>query len=164
MCLQQGGGLMANLIRRLTLSSALGALAILSLSACTTSGDGNGKTERLAPCPDSPNCVSTLSTDDEHRIEPIEFEGSAQAAKEQLLAIVRSMPRTRIVDDDGLYVHAEFRSRVFRFVDDVEFYIDADAGLVQFRSASRKGYSDLGVNRRRMEEIRDAFVAATPRI
>ena len=71
------------------------------------------------------------------------------------------MPRTRIAEDDGYYVHAEFRSRVFRFVDDVEFLLDDATGQIYFRSASRVGRSDLGVNRRRMEAIRDAFASAT---
>lgn len=70
------------------------------------------------------------------------------------------MPRTRIRRDEAAYLHAEFRSLIFRFVDDVEFLLDADAGVIHVRSASRLGYSDLGVNRRRVEAIRQAFSAS----
>lgn len=67
------------------------------------------------------------------------------------------MPRTRIVKEDGVYLHAEVRSFLFRFVDDLEFLIDTEQSLIHMRSASRTGYSDLGVNRRRVEHVRKAF-------
>jgi uncharacterized protein (DUF1499 family) len=114
---------------------------------------------RLRACPSSPNCVSSQDPDEDHRIEPLHFEGSAAAARARLLEVVKSMPRTRIVTDEEDYVHAEFRSFLFRFVDDVEFLIDAEAGRIEVRSASRTGYSDLGVNRRRVETLRAAFEA-----
>jgi uncharacterized protein (DUF1499 family) len=69
------------------------------------------------------------------------------------------MPRARVVKDEGNYMHAEFTSRIFRFVDDVEFVIDDAHKVIHFRSASRLGYSDFGVNRKRMEEIRKRFDA-----
>lgn len=116
---------------------------------------------RMAPCPSSPNCVSTLSDDEEHSIDPLTFQGSSQEAKDKLLPIIRDMPRTKVVEDDGPYIHAEFRSLIFRFVDDVEFMIDEEAGVIHFRSASRLGYGDMGVNRRRMEDIRRAFEGAS---
>ena len=112
---------------------------------------------RLASCPDKPNCVSTQSDDSRHSIEPIRFTDSADAARERLRVVLGNLPRTKIVTDRGNYVHAESRSRLFRFVDDVEFWIDEAAGLIHFRSASRVGHSDFGVNRRRAEDIRKAF-------
>ena len=66
-------------------------------------------------------------------------------------------PRITIVREEEGYMHAEARSLLFRFVDDVEFLLDADNRLIHVRSASRTGYSDLGVNRRRVERIRTAF-------
>jgi uncharacterized protein (DUF1499 family) len=63
------------------------------------------------------------------------------------------MPRSRLVSSRDGYLHAEFRSRLLGFVDDVEFSIDEAEQLIHFRSASRVGYSDLGVNRKRMEEF-----------
>jgi uncharacterized protein (DUF1499 family) len=114
----------------------------------------------LAPCPDSPNCVSTQAEDDDHRMAPIPYTGSPEAAKGRLVSIVTSMPRTRVVEETPQYLYVEFRTAIMRFADDVEFYIDEAAGVIHFRSASRLGYSDMGVNRRRMEEVRRAFAAS----
>lgn len=72
---------------------------------------------------------------------------------ERLKSIVAGMPRAKVVSSTDRYLHAEFTSALFRFVDDVEFLIDPDAKQIHFRSASRVGYSDLGANRRRMEAI-----------
>jgi uncharacterized protein (DUF1499 family) len=69
------------------------------------------------------------------------------------------MPRATIVTAEPEYIYAEFRSRLLSFVDDVEFYLDDSAKLIHFRSASRLGRGDLGVNRQRMEEIRQRFGA-----
>ncbi len=112
---------------------------------------------RLAPCPASPNCVATQSGQGEQRMAPLPFHGSPAEAMKRLKQIIQGMPRTRIVTADESYLHAEFVSALFRFVDDVEFLIDPEEGVIQFRSASRVGYSDLGANRRRMEAIQRAF-------
>lgn len=85
---------------------------------------------------------------------PWPFQGSPQEAMDRLKGIVGAMPRARIVEAADNYLHAEFTSALFRFVDDVEFLIDPAAHVIHFRSASRVGYSDLGANRRRMEELR----------
>ncbi|MBN1261957.1 MAG: DUF1499 domain-containing protein [Anaerolineae bacterium] len=108
---------------------------------------------RLAPCPESPNCVSTWAQDEIHRMEPAPFATPAAQAHAKLLEIIHALPRTRIVTDTPTYVYAEFRTPTFYFIDDVEFVIDEEAGVIHFRSASRLGYSDLGLNRRRLEEI-----------
>lgn len=86
-------------------------------------------------------------------MEPIPYRGTLREARRRLVDIARAMPRTTVVAERENYLHIEFRSRLFRFVDDVEFYLEEEPGLIQFRSASRLGYSDLGVNRRRMKEI-----------
>ena len=109
---------------------------------------------RLAHCPSSSNCVSSLADDDMHRIAPLPFSGAAAAAIGRIEGIVRSLPRTSVVTATETYLHAEFRSAVFRFVDDAEFYADESAGMIQVRSASRVGSLDLGVNRKRIEDIR----------
>ncbi len=111
----------------------------------------------LAACPDSPNCVSTEANDREHRMESLSFDGSAREAMERIKAIVASFPRTTLVDERENYLHFEFTSALFRFVDDVEFLIDEPSGKIEFRSASRVGRGDLGANRRRMEQIASAF-------
>jgi uncharacterized protein (DUF1499 family) len=108
----------------------------------------------LNPCPSSPNCVSTQAQDESHAIAPFRYQRTRAEAKEALKAIIRSLPRTKLVEEDDTYLHYEFTSLLLRFVDDVEFLFDDEAKTIHFRSASRTGYGDLGVNRRRMEEIR----------
>jgi uncharacterized protein (DUF1499 family) len=114
----------------------------------------------LAPCPSSPNCVSSLATDDAHRGAPLAYRGDAAAAMQRLRSVIAALPRTRIVSADDTAVRAEFTSRLFRFVDDVDCVADPAAGVIQIRSASRVGYSDLGANRKRVDAIRAAFDAA----
>jgi uncharacterized protein (DUF1499 family) len=134
----------------------------LFIFGCSGAQPGNlgVKDGGLASCPSSPNCVSTKAGDREHGIAPLVFTGPAREAKKRLLDVISSMKRARIVTDDGDYLHVEFTSALFRFVDDVEFVIDESAHKIEFRSASRLGYSDLGVNRKRMEEIRRRFNAS----
>jgi len=114
---------------------------------------------KLPACPDSPNCVSSQSSDKQHAVEPLRYEGSAETALRQLIEAVRGMKRAKVVYSDTRYVHAAFTSFLFRFVDDVEFLLDEGTKTIHLRSASRVGYSDLGVNRRRAEEIRTRFDA-----
>jgi uncharacterized protein (DUF1499 family) len=134
----------------------VGALAMMSLFSGKPSNLGvtNG---RLGECPSSPNCVSTQAIDTDHRMEPIPFTGSSDEAMQRINDLIGDMPRTKIVTVEDDYLHVEFRSAFFRFVDDVEFLIDPEEQVFHFRSASRVGYSDLGVNRRRMVQIRNAF-------
>jgi uncharacterized protein (DUF1499 family) len=112
---------------------------------------------RLTACPDSPNCVSSQSADPRHAIDPLRYAGTAEKARELLIEAVSGMKRARIVAAEERYIHAEFTSALFRFVDDVEFLLDSETKTIHVRSASRVGYSDLGVNRRRVEEIRSRF-------
>lgn len=108
----------------------------------------------LPPCPASPNCVSTQARDEGHAIAPFRYRKSLAEAKEGLKEVVRSLPRTKLVEEEESYLHYEFTSLLLRFVDDVEFLFDDETKTIHFRSASRTGYGDLGVNRKRMEEIR----------
>lgn len=109
---------------------------------------------QLAPCPSSPNCVSSQSQDAEHSIEPLTFKTTPEVAFADLKTIVQSLERTRIITETADYLYVEFTSKLMGFVDDVEFYLDKTANAIQVRSASRLGESDLGVNRRRVETIR----------
>lgn len=129
---------------------------ILSLMAArpTNLGASNG---RLTPCPGSPNCVCTQADDAGHRIAPLEFRGPSAAAMQRLKAVIATQPRMKIVSETDTYLHVEATTRIFRFVDDVEFLIDEAGGVIHFRSASRVGYGDLGTNRIRMERIRAAW-------
>ena len=108
----------------------------------------------LGSCPTSPNCVSTRAQDEGHAIAPISYRKPRAEAKEALKEVIRSLPRTKLVEEDETYLHYEATSLLFRFVDDVEFLFDDQAKSIHFRSASRTGYGDLGVNRKRMEQVR----------
>lgn len=115
----------------------------------------------LAHCPDSPNCVSSLLDEEiSHRVDPIAAPGGA-ATLARAAGVLRAMPRTRIVTERPGYVHAECRSAFFGFVDDLELLVDESEGVIQVRSMARVGYSDFGVNRKRVEALR-ATLAATP--
>lgn len=132
-----------------------GCLIMFVTSAMTARPSDIGVVDgKLAAVPESPNCVSTMAQDEQHSIAPLSFSGSQAEAMRKLRAIVAGMPGATIVEERDTYLYAEFRSRLFRFVDDVEFLIDEEAEVIHFRSASRVGHSDLGVNRARMEQIR----------
>jgi uncharacterized protein (DUF1499 family) len=144
--------------------SSIISLGIL-VAGCTGSrpmnlGVHDGK---LAPCPASQNCVSSQSNDKTHAVEPIRFSGTSAEAMADLKKIISGMPRNRIVTETETYLHAEFTSALFRFVDDVEFWLDESTRTIHLRSASRIGSSDLGVNRKRVEDLRLALNALRPK-
>lgn len=109
---------------------------------------------QLVPCPSSPNCVSTQAQNEDHAIAPFRYQKTRAETKEALKAVIRSLPRTKLVEEDETYLHYEFTSLIMRFVDDVEFLFDDETKIIHFRSASRIGRSDFGVNRKRMEHLR----------
>ena len=112
---------------------------------------------RLLPCPDSPNCVSSQSTDPVHFIEPLRYTGNLADARQKLIDLLETLKRARLISVETNYIHAEFRSLIFNFVDDVEFYFSPEDLIIHVRSASRTGYYDFGVNRRRVEWLRVTF-------
>jgi uncharacterized protein (DUF1499 family) len=110
---------------------------------------------KLAACPASPNCVSSFSQDAEHQIEPLAYTSSPAEAMAKLKGAIESSGKTKIITATDNYLYAEFTSALMGFVDDVEFLVDDGAKVIHVRSASRLGQSDLGVNRKRIETIRD---------
>lgn len=114
---------------------------------------------QLAPCPDSPNCVSTQAAASSQQMPPLPYTGSLAEAKERLLAVVQAMPRVTLMTDQDNYLAFVFRTRLIGYPDDVEFYFDDSAKLIHFRSASRLGKGDMGINRARMESISKTFMA-----
>jgi uncharacterized protein (DUF1499 family) len=116
----------------------------------------------LRPCPGTPNCVSTEATDTLHSMPPVAFAESPALAQRRARAALDAEPRTRVVLERPGYLRAEARSRLLRFVDDVEIVIDSAAGVFRFRSASRLGRSDLGVNRARMQRVTALLAEMTP--
>jgi len=109
---------------------------------------------RLQPCPGTPNCVSSDAADPRHATEPFRLAVPASEAWGAIRTAVAGMSRTRIVQDTGAYLHAECRSALFGFVDDLELERRPPDGLVAVRSAARLGSYDFGVNRRRVETLR----------
>ena len=116
----------------------------------------------LAPCPKTPNCVSTQASDPDKHMAPIPFTGDLDTARTRLLALLLRESRVKVVETREDYVHAVFTTRLMRFKDDVEFALDAEAGLIHFRSASRVGHSDWGANRHRMERVTTKFLELDP--
>lgn len=136
--------------------------AVRWANSCSRPAHANGVAHKqLAGCPDRPNCISTRAERPEQSIAPFLVEDAPKDALATLETIIESMPRSQIVSSREHYLHAEFRSRIFGFVDDVEFLIDESEGAIHFRAAARVGHSDLGVNRSRMEKIREQYEAVS---
>ena len=111
----------------------------------------------LSPCPETPNCVVSQNGDAIHAIAPIEYHTDLATARETLLKVLRVVPRTEVIEHTDNYIRAQSKSRIFKFIDDLEFYFPSDEPVIHLRSAARVGESDLGVNRRRSEQIRLAM-------
>ena len=115
--------------------------------------------KRLSPCSGKPNCVSSLNFDDKNFVEPLTYYGDRDDARDLLIEIIKSINSRGTVISRGNYVHAEFISSLFGFTDDVEFILEDCHRKIQLKSASRVGFYDLGMNRRRIEKIRRMFNA-----
>lgn len=143
----------------LTVSTILGGqMGLLSGKRPVGLGVQNGQ---LKPAPSSPNCVNSQAMTEYHKIAAFAIKGDPQAAFERLKAIVTAMPMAKVIESKPGYLYAEYTSKLLGYVDDVEFYLDEKDGVIQVRSASRLGRSDLGVNRKRVEAIRSAYSAGS---
>ncbi len=116
---------------------------------------------RLKAPPATPNAVHSQVTEGYHAIAPLRYTGPRDAAMRKLVEIVRAAPRTLIVTQTSDYLYVEYGSPLMGFVDDVEFWFPPEDGVVHVRSASRLGSSDLGVNRKRVEQIRAQLAGET---
>ncbi|MGB3693779.1 MAG: DUF1499 domain-containing protein [Spirulinaceae cyanobacterium] len=112
---------------------------------------------KLTPCPGTPNCVNSQSDRPQEEIPPLAYDSTPEVAMAKLKGVVEGMERTKIVEESSHYLYAEFTSKLMGFVDDVEFHLNEATKVIDVRSASRLGKSDLGVNRQRVEEIREKF-------
>ena len=108
----------------------------------------------LAPCPNSPNCVSSLSGSKDHWVAPLEASDTRDTSLQRVQSVLDSLPRVDYDVAGPARINARFKSMVLRFTDDVTFYV-RENGTVEVRSASRVGYWDLGANRRRVESLRE---------
>ena len=127
------------------------------VSVSCAAGKASSIGEGLAPCPASPNCVSSEAQDADHQVAPLSFSVPALDAWRTLKEQVAKLPRTVIVTEKLGYLHAQSKSAVFGFVDDLEFYLRPAQGVIAVRSAAQTGYFDFGVNRQRVEELRAAL-------
>jgi uncharacterized protein (DUF1499 family) len=147
------------LLRSIALVILLTLINSLILTAPTwaaSSGLGvdNG---HLSSCPASDNCVVSQDGDSKHAIDPIAYHIDRDTARKTLLKTLSVVPRTEVIEQTDNYIHALSKSRIFKFIDDVEFYFPPNESVIHVRSAARVGESDLGVNRRRLEQIRLAL-------
>ena len=133
------------------------SIGLLGLIGCAGERPSNlgARDGLLTGCPDSPNCISSQSRDERHRIAPFGFSGDPVAVFARLKSVLERRSDTRVIEESIGYLRVEFRTVLF--VDDGEFLLDRGGMVIHVRSASRLGYSDLGKNRRRMEEIRGQF-------
>ncbi|MCG6871231.1 MAG: DUF1499 domain-containing protein [Gammaproteobacteria bacterium] len=136
-------------------------VVLLVLAQLSRSGEPAGLVEgRLVPCPARPNCVcSEHPADARNTIDPLPLSG-ADGPRALRAAIVAA--GGQISRDDGDYLAASFRSAFFGFVDDLEARVDVPGGVIHLRSASRVGSWDRGVNRQRVEQIREHMAASRP--
>ncbi|GBF79257.1 DUF1499 domain-containing protein [Aphanothece sacrum] len=107
------------------------------------------KDGKLTACPGTPNCVNSQSSNNQFKIDPL-----PAVAISTLRKVIESMERTTIIEATDNYLYAEFKTPLMGYVDDVEFYLDPNENVLHVRSASRLGKSDLGLNRKRVEQIR----------
>ena len=132
---------------------------LMAISSCSI-------TQQVDPtdmkCPDSPKCVSSEERNTGQFIEPFSFRDQPDQAMTRLKTAVLSEANTVITSEQPTSLYAEVRSQIFGFVDDLKFVLLPDQGTIQVRSSARTGYSDLGVNRRRIERIREVFIESAP--
>lgn len=133
-------------------------LSIMFLLGCYSSVHISLSRGSLAPCPDSPNCVSSLSDNPRHRIDPFRVHISGRESLILLNDIVKATSDSEILWTSDRAFAAIFTTRL-GFVDDAQFLLDERAGVIHVRSASRVGYWDLGVNRKRIEAIRREYLS-----
>lgn len=116
---------------------------------------------RLAPAGNKPNVASSFENTGYAAIDPISYSGDASEAMRQLVDIIQKMPLTTIINQEDHYLYAECETKLLGFVDDLELLCNPEESVIHVRSASRLGYSDMKVNRQRIEAIRAAFAGAT---
>ncbi len=148
-------------IIELNKSFLVSLVSLILLAGCAGTVPDLGINDgELAPCPKTPNCVSSQTVTERQYIQPIRYPGIRQEARTRLLQILEILKEAKILTAQEDYIRAEFTSALFRFVDDVEFYFSEEQTgetVIHIRSASRIGYSDFGANRKRIERIRNQF-------
>ncbi|WP_422379518.1 DUF1499 domain-containing protein [Marinicellulosiphila megalodicopiae] len=112
---------------------------------------------KLAPMPKTPNAISSQTQVLSKKVEPLHFKGSLEHSKEALITIISNINGTELVENDEQYLYFIFSTSLMKFKDDVEFYFDDEKKIIDIRSSSRAGYSDLGKNLERYEFIKQQW-------
>lgn len=139
-----------------------GQLGLLKGKMPTDLGVHEGRLKPPSKTPNSVSSQASLYPDHPQRayadIAPLPLNGDAAATLARIGNIVEAMEGGEIVKREPGYLYAQFTTRIMRYVDDAEFWFDPNAGVIQVRSSSRLGSSDLGVNRKRIEFIRQKLI------
>lgn len=133
-------------------------LSLFTLSSSAISVEEGLLIMKLKPCPNSPNCVSSQSDSNSHKISPLSYQSSAKEALEKIKKTILAFPNSHLFKENDQYLHIVFKTRFLKFVDDVEILVDASEKVIHLRSASRTGYWDFGTNRRRIKQIKKKFI------
>jgi uncharacterized protein (DUF1499 family) len=146
---------MKNLDLVFYISSLLVLTSLFNCSGTRPDDLGIRKNGELKPCPPSPNCVSSFCdpTDEQHFFKAIDLKKSIPDSLADLKSVLAKQDNAVIIKETENYIYAEFTTKLMGFVDDVEFYLDAKSNKLHYRSASRLGRSDFGVNRKRINKI-----------
>ncbi len=136
----------------------IGAIAIYMLIknnlAPNNLGVSNGK---LAKMPNKPNAVSSQTEEKEKKVEALDFKGNLKDSKNRVIKVIENYGNVKIIKNETNYMYVVFTTGIMKYHDDVEFYFDENKNLIQFRSASRIGYSDMGLNRERYNKLREIY-------
>jgi len=150
----------------LSLAAALvlaGQLGFLGGKPPADLGVRNGRLKPPSATPNSVSSQAALYPDHPQRvyatIAPLSFTGDAEQAMQKLSSILKANERTVLVTQQPDYLYARCNTPLLQFTDDVEFWLDRTAGVIQLRSASRLGHGDLGANRSRIEKLRAQFLS-----
>lgn len=145
------------------ISLLTGLVALSGCSAFTEhsiglQSDTQRNDQRLTPCPHWPRCVSSDSSRESHYIEAFTLMGNPQAAWQQAIIAVRNMPRTRVITENAVYLHAEIDSPWDFYIDDLELHFRPQQQKIAVRSSGRIGYYDFAVNQKRIEALRQTLI------
>jgi uncharacterized protein (DUF1499 family) len=143
-----------------SLLKLFGFQLVLKLLTISCVAQGETVMKVLSPCPNKPNCVSSQAKSADQFVAPYKLLLPPAEAWLEFQKILKSRERTKITEITDRYLRAESTSFFFRFVDDIEAMLDSDSRQIHIRSASRLGYRDFGVNRKRIEELRQVLHAA----
>ncbi|WP_028670068.1 DUF1499 domain-containing protein [Saccharospirillum impatiens] len=115
---------------------------------------------RLKPLSGKPNAVSTQAEDVAKRVAPWPLKADQEQTMSAIVSAVKAYGGAEVIEQKADYLYVVFTTDLMKFHDDAEFYLDTDAGEVHFRSSSRAGYSDRGLNRQRHERLTELYQQA----